>query len=138
MSKHPINPPAMGPSFKAYHPFGMGVEGGSDLIFVSGTTARDEQNQLVGEGDITAQTERVFENIRQVLAAVGSTLDDLVKVTVYLTDLRLFPEVAAVRERIFGDSGPASACVGVSGLVRPGALIEVDAIALARQARGVG
>lgn len=72
----------------------------------------------------------MFDNMRDVLAAGGCTFADVVKVTVFLTDVDDRPLVNPVREEVFGETRPASTLVEVSALVIPGARIEVDAIAL--------
>jgi len=101
-----------------------------DLLFVSGIVPVDESRSLVGEGDVVAQARCVFENMRQVLAAAGCTFADVVKVTVFLTEIDDRPLVNPVRQDVFGEARPASTLVEVSALVIPGAKIEVDAVAL--------
>jgi reactive intermediate/imine deaminase len=100
------------------------------LLFVSGIVPVDERRELVGGDDVVAQARCVFENMRQVLAAAGCGFADVVKVTVFLTDVADRPLVNPVRQEVFGDSRPASTLVEVSALVIPGAKIEVEAVAL--------
>jgi 2-iminobutanoate/2-iminopropanoate deaminase len=100
------------------------------LLFVSGVVPVDAQGQLVGGDDVVAQTERVFANMREVLAAGGATLADVVKVTVFLTDIDDRPRINIVRERVFGTARPASTLVEVTRLAVPGAKVEVEAIAV--------
>ena len=87
-----------------------------DLLFVSGVVPVDEGRELVGADDVVAQAHAVFA--------------DVVKVTVFLTDIDDRPLVNPVRQEVFGSSRPASTLVEVSALVIPGARIEVDAVAL--------
>jgi reactive intermediate/imine deaminase len=101
-----------------------------ELLFVSGIVPVDENRELVGGDDVVAQARCLFENMRQVLAAAGCTFADVVKVTVFLTDVADRPLVNPVRQEVFGDTRPASTLVEVSGLVIPGAKIEVEAVAL--------
>jgi 2-iminobutanoate/2-iminopropanoate deaminase len=101
-----------------------------DLLFVSGIVPVDENRELVGGADVAAQARRVFENMRDVLAAAGCSFADVVKVTVFLTDVNDRPLVNPVRQEVFGAVRPASTLVEVSALVIPGAKIEVDAVAL--------
>ena len=101
-----------------------------ELLFVSGIVAVDERRELVGEGDVVAQARCVFENMRQVLAAAGCTLVDVVKLTVFLTDIDDRPLVNPVRQEAFGETRPASTLVEVPALVIPGAKIEVECVAL--------
>jgi reactive intermediate/imine deaminase len=101
-----------------------------ELLFVSGIVPVDERRELVGGDDVVAQARCVFENMRQVLAAAGCAFADVVKVTVFLTDVNDRPLVNPVREEVFGAARPASTLVEVSALVIPGAKIEVEAVAL--------
>lgn len=101
-----------------------------NLLFVSGIVPVDSERRLVGGDDVVAQARSVFANMGEVLAAAGCTFADVVKVTVFLTDVDDRPLVNPVREEVFGETRPASTLVEVSALVIPGARIEVDAIAL--------
>jgi len=109
------------------------VQAGS-LLFVSGIVPVDRERKLVGGDDVVAQARAVFANMEEVLAAAGCSFGDVVKVTVFLTDVGDRPLVNRVREEVFGDTRPASTLVEVSALVIPGARIEVEAIALVPQA----
>ena len=101
-----------------------------DLLFVSGCVPVDADGNLVGGDDVVAQAERVFENIRGVLRAAGASPQDVVKVTVFLTDVDDRPLVNEVRQRFFGEARPASTLVEVSRLAIPGARVEVEAVAV--------
>ena len=101
-----------------------------DLLFVSGFVPVDGDGRVVGGDDVVAQTRQVFANIGRVLAAAGTTFDQVVKVTVYLTEIGDRARINPVRQEIFGDSRPASTLVEVSALVVPGAKVEIDAVAL--------
>jgi reactive intermediate/imine deaminase len=101
-----------------------------DLLFVSGIVPVDENRELVGDDDVVAQARAVFANMSDVLAAAGCTFADVVKVTVFLTDIADRPLVNPVREEFFGETRPASTLVEISALVIPGAKIEVEAVAL--------
>ena len=100
-----------------------------DLLFVSGVVAVDTAGRLVGADDVIAQARQVFESMRTVLGAAGCTFADVVKVTIFLTDVDDRPLVNPVRQEVFGSTRPASTLVEVSGLAVQGAKIEVDAIA---------
>jgi 2-iminobutanoate/2-iminopropanoate deaminase len=100
-----------------------------NLLFISGFVPVDGEGRLV-EGDVAAQARQVFANLGSVLAAAGATFADVVKVTVYLTDIDDRPRINPVRQEVFGDARPASTLVEVSRLVVPGAKLEVDAVAL--------
>ena len=101
-----------------------------DLLFVSGIVPVDERRELVGGDDVVEQARQVFRNMESVLAAAGCAFADVVKVTVFLTDVDDRPLVNPVRQEAFGESRPASTLVEVSALVIPGARIEVEAVAL--------
>lgn len=98
-------------------------------IWVSGMLALDAAGSLIGGDDVTAQAERVHENIGAVLAKAGAGFADIVKVTVYLRRIQDRAAVNTVRRRFFGDSRPASTLVEVSAFVVPDALVEIDAVA---------
>jgi 2-iminobutanoate/2-iminopropanoate deaminase len=103
-----------------------------NLLFVSGLVAVDGEGRLVGGDDVVAQARQVFESMRQVLAAAGCGFQDVVKVTIFLTDVDDRASINPVRQEIFGDARPASTLVEVSRLAVPGARIEVEAVAVVR------
>jgi 2-iminobutanoate/2-iminopropanoate deaminase len=98
------------------------------FLFTAGQIALDPVTMQVVEGDVVAQTERVFANLGAVLAASGATWADVVKTTVFLTDMRDFPRMNEVYARVVGDARPARSTVQVSGLPR-GVLVEIDVVA---------
>jgi 2-iminobutanoate/2-iminopropanoate deaminase len=100
------------------------------LLHVSGIVAVDGQGQLVGGDDVVAQTRQVFANMRAVLAAGGCGFEDVVKVTVFLTDIDDRPLINPVRQQVFGDARPASTLVEVPRLAVPGAKVEIECVAL--------
>jgi reactive intermediate/imine deaminase len=99
-------------------------------IHVSGQVALDPEGTFVGAGDMRAQTERVFENLRAILEANGATFADIVKITTYVTTLDDLAGMREVRARYLPAEPPASTAVQVAALVLPDALIEVDAVAV--------
>ncbi len=101
-----------------------------NLLFVSGIVAVDGEGNLVGGDDVVAQTRQVFENMRAILAAAGCGFEDVVKVTVFLTNIDDRPLINPVRQEVFGSARPASTLVEVSRLVVPGAKVEIEAVAL--------
>ncbi|MGZ8783504.1 MAG: RidA family protein [Gaiellaceae bacterium] len=104
------------------------VAGG--LLFISGLVGVDARGALVGGDDVAAQARQVFANMRVVLAEAGCGFEDVVKVTVYLTDVDDRPKINPVRQEVFGEARPASTLVEVSGLAVPGAKVEIEAVAL--------
>jgi 2-iminobutanoate/2-iminopropanoate deaminase len=101
-----------------------------NLLFVSGAVPVDGSGSLVGPGDVVEQARQVFRNIESVLAAAGATIRDVVKVTVYLLDIADRARINPVRQEVFGDVRPASTLVEVSALAVPGALLEIECVAL--------
>jgi reactive intermediate/imine deaminase len=101
-----------------------------ELLFVSGVVPVDADGRLVGGDDVVAQAQAVFENMRRVLAAAGAGPEDIVKVTVFLTDVDDRPRINPVRQAFFGETRPASTLVEVSRLAIPGAKLEVEAVAM--------
>ena len=97
-----------------------------NMLYMSGQIGLDPQTMQMVEG-IDAQIVRVFENLKAVAAAAGGSLDDAVRVTVYLTDLANFARVNETMAKYFREPYPARAAVGVASLPR-GALVEIDAI----------
>ena len=100
------------------------------FLYVSGIVAVDGDGRLVGGDDVVAQARQVFANIRAVLAAGGCGFGDVVKVTVFLTDVDDRPLVNPVRQQAFGDTRPASTLVEVPRLAVEGAKIEIECVAL--------
>ena len=97
------------------------------LVFLSGQIPLDPATMEVVKGDFEARARRVFDNLAAVAAAAGGSLDDVVKLTVFLTDLGNFATVNAVMEDYFRQPFPARAAVGVASLPK-GVDVEADAI----------
>jgi 2-iminobutanoate/2-iminopropanoate deaminase len=102
-----------------------------DLLFVSGQAAIDENGQIVGAGDFDAQAQQTFRNLERVLEAGGSSLERVVKVTIFLTDMSNFPKIVDLRGAWFTAPYPADTIVEVSSLALPELEIEIEAIAVA-------
>lgn len=122
------NPDTVGPPIKSYYSNAVKVDAGP-LLFIAGQVALDKDNNLVGEGDLRAQSVQVLENIGAICEANGATMADIVQVTVYVTDMRAFDDITDIRERYFPKDGPASAIVEISKLAWPEFLIEIAAVA---------
>ena len=110
----------------AIGPYSQAVRTGN-LVFLSGQTPLDPATGHLVEGDIAVQARRAFDNIKAVVAAAGGTMDDIVRVGLYLTDLSQFGEVNAVMAEYFSQPYPARSTIEVSALPR-GARFEVDAV----------
>jgi 2-iminobutanoate/2-iminopropanoate deaminase len=112
---------------KPIGPYSQAVKVGP-WLFLSGQIPIDPRSGEVVDGDIEVQTRRVLENVKAILESMGYTLDDVVKVTVYLADLKDFPRFNNVYSEYFKDKPPARTTVQVTGLPR-NAKIEIDVIA---------
>lgn len=111
---------------KAIGPYSQAIRAGG-AVYLSGQIPLDPATgELVG-GDFEAQTRRVFDNLRAVAAAAGASLDDAVRVTIYLTDLARFAQVNAIMAAYFREPYPARVTIGVAALPK-GAEVEVDCI----------
>ena len=130
MSKEIFNPPTL------MKPVGYShvarITGGT-LVYIAGQVSADASGQLVGEGNLEAQAEQVFKNLRAAVEAAGGSMADLVKINIYLVaevDGSEVPKLRAVRDRYVNvEKPPASTLVTVTRLARPGWLIEIEAVA---------
>lgn len=114
-----------------YAPFNLSQGIGlGDLLFISGQTSITEEGELIHEGDFRSQGEQAFQNLDKVLKAGGSSLDNVLKVTIFLKDMSYFDEVVKLREKYFSKPYPADSIVEISSLFHPEALIEIEAIAV--------
>ena len=101
------------------------------MVAVSGQVPLDKRGGLVGKGDPAAQVRQVFRNLAAALAAAGAAMDQVVKLTVYLTDLNDLEAFRRVRDEFISpDKPPASSLVRVSGLVNPEFRVEIEALAV--------
>jgi enamine deaminase RidA (YjgF/YER057c/UK114 family) len=105
-----------------------------DHIWVTGCTSIVE-GQLVHEGDAYAQTQQAIRNIAWALEQAGSTLADVVRTRMFVTDISRWEEYGRAHGEAFGDVMPATSMIGVSGLVDPRMLVEVEAVAYIGQAQ---
>ena len=100
-----------------------------DTVFIAGQIALDPNGSLVGKGDIEAQTHQVYANLQAILEELGGSLDDIVKLTTYLTDRSHLDAFRRVRNRFFTDAFPPNTLLFVSGLAHPDYLVEIEAVA---------
>ena len=112
----------------AIGPYSQGIVS-NGFVFTAGQIPLDPVAGKIVEGGIIEQTNRVMENLQEVLAAAGASWSDVVKTTVYLHDLSHFPTVNEVYGKWLGDARPARSTVQVTALPR-GALVEIDAVAV--------
>lgn len=99
------------------------------LLFIKGITARDKDFNLIGKGDIKAQSRQIFENMKVILEQAGATFDNIAKLTTFVRDISKFKEIHEVRAEYFKKDYPATTMVEVSRLASEDVLIEIEAIA---------
>ena len=105
-----------------------------DFLFISGQAAIDQSGRIVGVGDFNAQAKQAFSNLDRVLRAGGSSLRNVVKVTIFLTDMAHFEKIVELRGQWFTAPYPVDTIVEVRSLYSPDAMIEIEAIAVADSA----
>ncbi|MFO0803335.1 MAG: RidA family protein [Gemmataceae bacterium] len=130
MSKQFLNPSALNPTNGFTHAV---TSVGGKTIHVSGQVSVNEKAEVIGKGDMRAQTERVFENLKACLAAAGATFDDVVKITYFVVGLKPehVPIIREVRAKHLNMTNPpASSLVGVAALVVPDWMIEIELVAV--------
>lgn len=111
----------------SYSP-GWEVSGGR-LIYVAGQVPADAEGRTVARGDVVGQTRQVLENIRAVLAEAGATPADVIKITIFSTDIRNRDAINKARGEFFKPPYPANTQVGVAALADPDFLVEIEAVA---------
>jgi|TARA_B100002003_G_C14018689_1_gene491306 reactive intermediate/imine deaminase len=100
-----------------------------NLLFISGIGPVDGDFNLVGGDDAAAQTRQIMENMKRVLEAAGAEFADILRVTVYLTDVDDRHAINPIRQEYFGEARPASTLIGVSQLALDGMKVEIEAVA---------
>lgn len=100
------------------------------LIEVAGTAASGPDGEVVRPGDMYGQTRHCLDSVRQAIEALGGRIDQVVRTRVYLTDVTRWEEAGRAHGEMFGQIRPASAFIGVSALLDPGLLVEVEATAV--------
>lgn len=130
MQKQFLNPPALNPTNGFTH---VVTATAGKTIYVSGQVSVNERAEVVGKGDMRAQVEHVFENLKIALAAAGATFNDVVKITYFVVDLKPehVPHIREVRRKHLNmEKPPASSLIGVAALVVPEWLIEIELVAV--------
>jgi 2-iminobutanoate/2-iminopropanoate deaminase len=133
MTKQSINPEGAPAPVGPYVQVTVAPPGGK-LVFCAGAVALDAEGNVVGEGDIVAQTRQTLENLKLSLEAAGATFDDVVKINSYVTDFGLFPQIAPVRAEYLREPYPASTTIEVPALIYPELMIEIEAVAIVHDA----
>ncbi len=124
-----INPKTL--AHQAGYSYVVESKGPGRTVYIAGQLGLDMENKIVGApGDFRAQAVKAIENLKAALASVGADLKDVVKITNFLTDMSHIGVYREVRDQFFKEPRPASTAVGISALARPGALFEIEAIAV--------
>src|SRR3954452_7692916 len=129
MAKQVLRPDKLAPPVGVFSP-AIRVPARGHVIYVSGLTSRGPDGSTHAPGDVRAQTRRVLDNLTLLLAEGGATLDDVVRVVVYIRDMADFQAIHEVRAQYFTKDPPASTMVEVSRLVNADMLIEIEATAV--------
>jgi 2-iminobutanoate/2-iminopropanoate deaminase len=106
-----------------------------DGLLWTAVVGLDADGNVVGENDVVEQCRQMFRNLAKVLEAAGSSPGDVLKVTVYLTDVNDRERINPVRQEFFGSTKPASVLLGVNELALPGLKVEIDVVAAVRRKR---
>jgi enamine deaminase RidA (YjgF/YER057c/UK114 family) len=109
---------------------GIKVSGAQNILFIAGQVAYDDKGNPAHRGDFAAQARAVFQAVKAQVEAGGGTMQSIVKINTYLTDIRHRADLVPIREEFLGKKGPASTLVAVAALAQPDWLIEVEAIAV--------
>jgi enamine deaminase RidA (YjgF/YER057c/UK114 family) len=106
------------------------IEGAEAVVFVAGQGPISADGEIVGDGDFEAQVRQTFANMATVLEQAGASLDSIVKLTVYLTDIATLRDYGRLKAELMPGPPPASTAVQVGALALPGMMVEVEAIAV--------
>lgn len=130
MTKKSLMPQGCAEIMGAYsHGIQIDIGNNKEMIFVTGQIAQDSNGDVVCE-DVEGQTEYVFNCIEKILKEADSSLDDVVKTQIFLTDINDFSKVSPIRNKYFANSKPVSTLVEVNSLVKKGCKIEIEVIAI--------
>jgi len=106
------------------------VVGHDNMLFLAGQVSTDGDGNVIGEGDMGAQVRQVLENMKQVLASQGADFSNVVKITIYTTDVEAYRKTGDIRREYWADIAPASTLVQIERLAQPVFLVEIEATAI--------
>jgi 2-iminobutanoate/2-iminopropanoate deaminase len=130
MKKTKINSDEFAQRLGAYS-HGYKVEiGDTTLVFTTGQIALDKEGQVLYPNDPGKQAEFIYESLQKILNEAGASLNDVVKTTVFVTDMNEFPKISQVRNKYFKNAEPVSTLVEVRKLVKEGCKVEIEVIAV--------
>ncbi|MHB1862242.1 MAG: RidA family protein [Gemmatimonadaceae bacterium] len=118
-----------GTSWEKLYGYSRAVRQGN-AVYVAGTAAVDDAGHVVGEGDPYRQARFIYDKIAKALAQAGASMNDVVRVRTFVTDISWWTEVARAQGEVFADIRPAATLVQVSALVDPKLLVEIEADAI--------
>jgi enamine deaminase RidA (YjgF/YER057c/UK114 family) len=128
MGKTTMNPEGLPTPRGSYSLFNIAQPG--RMVFIAGQTASDPHGNVVGIGDVRAQTRYIIEKIKRAVEAAGGTINDVVAMSVFTTDVRYHRDINEVRREVLGSNFPTSTMVQVVALARPELLLEINATAV--------
>ncbi|MGH7855403.1 MAG: RidA family protein [Candidatus Binatia bacterium] len=128
MAKTTMNPDGLPPPRGSYSLVNIAQPG--RMVFIAGQTASDPQGNIVGVADVRAQTRYILEKIKRAIEAAGGTINDVVALSVFTTDVRYHRDINEVRREVLGSNFPTSTMVQVVALARPELLLEINATAV--------
>jgi len=132
MKRTKINSAGFAKRLGAYsHGYSVDI-GDARIIFTTGQIALDPSGNVVYPQDAAKQTEFIYESLSTILEEAGASLDDVIKTTVFVTDMNDFPAISTVRNKYFKNAEPVSTLVEVSKLVKDGCKVEIEVIAVKR------
>lgn len=130
MKKQKINSSQFAKRLGAYsHGYSVQI-GDAKLIFTTGQIALDRDGNVLYSDDPAKQAEFIYRSLGKILREAGASLDDVVKTTVFVTDMADFAKISAVRNKYFKKAEPVSTLVEVNKLVKPGCRVEIEVIAI--------
>ena len=129
MTNQKVNPTSLRVPTKAYSQGVIVQAGSANLMFITGQLPQDIDGNIIYVGDPEAQTRLVFDRIGEILEEGGMSFDDVVKIQIYVNDISKANITSKIRDELFANSKPASTLVEVSGFVKDGCFVEIDAIA---------
>lgn len=128
MAKTTLNPEGLPVPRGSYNLVNIAQPG--RMVFIAGQTASDHDGKVVGVGDAREQTRLILGKVRRAVEAAGGTLNDVVALNVFTTDVRYHRDINETRREVLGDNFPTSTMVQVVALARPELLLEINAIAV--------
>ncbi len=129
MANKKVNPVSLRIPTKAYSQGVLVPCGQSNLLFITGQLPQNIDGEIIHQGNVDEQVRLVFSRISEILKEASMSFDDVVKLQIYVRDITYAKTVSSIRDELFATSKPTSTLVEVSGFVKEGCSIEIDAVA---------